>query len=466
MIRTLTAVLLASAALAAPAAAQTYPGQAEFRDLYRELVETNTTLSSGSCLAAEQKMAARLKAAGYADGDIAFYAPAERPKDAAMIVLLPGADPKLKPILLMAHVDVVEANRADWERDPFKLVEENGYFYARGADDDKAMAAEMTDAMIRYKKEGFKPRRGLKLALTCGEETFSTFNSTDWLLKTQPAVLDAAFALNEGGTGLVDGDKRIYVGIQAGEKIPQTYTLTVTNPGGHSSQPTKTNAIYQMSAALIRIGGYDFPIKLNEATRLHFQRMGPTLGGERGADMLAALKPGASPEVFARIAQDKGYNSMMRTTCVATMINGGHAVNALPQKVEAQVNCRILPGETVEQTQGALTKLIADPQITIAPLEKPSPTAAPPPLSAAILGPAEQVAKQMWPGLPLIPAMATGATDSRFLLAAGIPSYGLSGNLREVVNGTHGLNERIRVRSLYEGREFLYRVIKLYASAQ
>jgi acetylornithine deacetylase/succinyl-diaminopimelate desuccinylase-like protein len=220
MIRTLTAVLLASAALAAPAAAQTYPGQAEFRDLYRELVETNTTLSSGSCLAAEQKMAARLKAAGYADGDIAFYAPAERPKDAAMIVLLPGADPKLKPILLMAHVDVVEANRADWERDPFKLVEENGYFYARGADDDKAMAAEMTDAMIRYKKEGFKPRRGLKLALTCGEETFSTFNSTDWLLKTHPGVLDAAFGLNEGGTGLVDGDKRIYVGIQAGEKIP------------------------------------------------------------------------------------------------------------------------------------------------------------------------------------------------------------------------------------------------------
>lgn len=463
---TAASALAAAATFAAPAMAQTYPGQAEFRALYQELVEINTTLSSGSCTAAEEAMARRLKAAGYADSDMRILAPADRPKDGALIAVLQGSDPKLKPMLLLAHVDVVEANRADWERDPFKLVEENGSFYARGADDDKAMAASITDAMIRMKKEGFKPRRTIKLALTCGEETHATFNSVEWLLKNHPDALDAEFALNEGGTGFVKDGKRIYLGIQAGEKVYQDFTLTITNPGGHSSQPVKDNAIYRLSAALGRIGAYDFPINLIEATRLHFEKMGPIVGGQLGADMKAALAPTPSPEVIARISQDKGYNSMMRTTCVATQVNAGHAPNALPQRAVANVNCRIIPGEGVEKTRATLTRLIADPDIKIALNGEPGPNIGPPPLTPAFMGPVEQVTEELWPGLPIVPAMSTGGTDSRFLIAAGIPSYGMSGNLREGVSGSHGLNERILVRSLYEGREFMYRVVKLYANAR
>lgn len=459
------ALAAAAAALAAgSAAAQTYPGQADFRTLYKELVEINTTLSSGSCTAAGEAMAARLKAAGYADSDIRILAPADRPKDGQLIATLQGSDPSLKPILLLAHVDVVEANRADWERDPFTLVEENGYFYARGASDDKAMAASLTDAMIRLKKEGFKPKRSLRLALTCGEETYATFNGVVWLLANHPETLDAEFALNEGGTGLVEGDKRIFLGVQAGEKVYQDYTLTITNPGGHSSQPVKDNAIARLSAALARINAYDFPLNLTEATRLHFEKMSPILGGQMGADMKAVLTANPSADVVARISKDKTYNSMMRTTCVPTQVDAGHAPNALPQRATANVNCRIIPGEGPQATLEVLQRVAADPGVKIEISGKPGPNIGAPPLNARFMQPVEKVAAEMWPSLPIVPAMSTGGTDSRFLIEAGIPSYGLSGNLSEATgSNAHGLNERIRVRSLYEGREFMYRVIKLYA---
>jgi acetylornithine deacetylase/succinyl-diaminopimelate desuccinylase-like protein len=455
---------LTATSASAQGAAPNYPGQAEFRDLYKQLIETNTTASSGSCTLAAQEMAARLKAAGYPDKDMQILVPPGRPKDGNLIAVLHGSDVKAKAVLLLAHIDVVEAKREDWVRDPFKLVEENGYFYARGASDDKAMASSFTDAMIRYRKEGFKPKRDIKLALTCGEETPDTFNGAHWLMTEHRADMDAAFALNEGAGGRLDGDKRVYLGIQAGEKVYQDYTLEVTNPGGHSSRPVRDNAIYHLSAGLTKIGLYDFPAHLNEATRLHFEKMSALLGGETGAQMKAALANPTPPDAIAAIARDPGYNSMMRTTCVATMVNAGHALNALPQRATANVNCRILPGEAPEDVMATLAKVMGDPAIKIRLAGDKSPVSPPPPLTKQITGPAEAVGQQMWPGVPLVPAMSTGATDGRFLTAGGIPTYGLSGMFGESDGGgVHGLNERIRVRSLYEGREYLYRVVKLYA---
>ncbi len=457
------------AALAAPAAnAQpNFPGQAQFRALYQELVEIDSTVQHGSCTKAVNAMAARLRAAGYPDGDIQIYAPAERPQDGNLIALLHGTNAKLKPILLLAHVDVVEAKREDWARDPFKLVEENGYFYGRGVADDKSMAASFTDALIRYRQEGFKPKRGVKLALTCGEESPDTFNGVDWLLKTHPGALDAEFALNEGAGGRIENGKRVFLGVQAGEKVYQDYQLEVTNPGGHSSRPVKDNAIVHLSGALTRIGAYDFPIRINEATKLYFDRMGALVGGDMGTAMRAAAAASASPPdaAIAVIVRDPSYNSMMRTTCVPTMVDAGHAQNALPQRARANVNCRILPGQTIASVMATLAEVAGDPAVKVTLGGDESPASAPPPLTPRVLGPATKVAAQMWPGLPIIPAMSTGATDSRFLLAAGIPAYGLSGAAGEPDGGgVHGLNERIRVDVLYEAREYLYRVVKLYAN--
>lgn len=461
------AAALAAAAFAQGAqAADLTPDQAAFRALYKELVETNTTLSAGSCTAAAEAMATRLKAAGYADGDVRILAPAERPKDGNLIAVLKGSDRKAKPILLLAHIDVVEAKREDWERDPFTLVEENGYFYGRGATDDKAMAAALTDAMIRYKTEGFKPRRDLKLALTCGEETPDTFNGVAWLIANHPDALSAEFALNEGAGGRVDETgKPVFLGIQAGEKVYQDFQLETTNPGGHSSRPVKDNAIYHLAGALARLQAYDFPVAINEATRGHFEQMAAIEGGESAKALTGAVAGDAA--AIAAVARDPSRNSMMRTTCVATMVDAGHAPNALPQRARANVNCRILPGESIESVKARLVEVFADPAIAVTTVGEPSPVTPPPALSAKIVGPAKAVAAQLWPGLPLVPAMATGATDGRFTNAAGTPTYGLSGMLGDIDgNGAHGLNERIRVKSLYDGREFLYRVVKLYANAK
>jgi acetylornithine deacetylase/succinyl-diaminopimelate desuccinylase-like protein len=460
------ALMGAAPALAAPPAPVSLrPDQAAFRDLYKELIETNTTLSSGSCTLASEKLAVRLKAAGYTDREMEVVVPPEQPKQGALIATLAGTDPKLKPILLLAHIDVVEANRADWERDPFTLVEENGFFYARGASDDKAMAAAFADNMIRYKREGLKPKRSLRLALTCGEETPDNFNGVEWLIANRPALLDAEFALNEGAGGQIDANgRKVFLGIQAGEKVYQDFTLRITNPGGHSSRPVKDNAIVRLSQGLARIGAHDFPIALNEATRNHYARMASIEGGEAGAAMKALAADPSDAAAAAFLARSPGRNSMMRTTCVPTQVKAGHAPNALPQRAEANVNCRILPGEKVEDVRKTLASVLNDPGIAVETVGKPSPVSPPPPLNARIMGPATTVASAMWPGVPIVPAMATGATDGRFLLAAGIPTYGLSGMFSPPGDsGAHGLNERIGVQALYEGRDFLYEVVKLYA---
>lgn len=437
-----------------------------YRALYKELIETNTTLSVGSCTAAEQKMAARLKTAGYTDADMHIYAPDDRPKDSALVVTLPGTDSKLKPILLLAHVDVVEAKREDWTRDPFTLVEEGGYFYARGASDDKAMASVFTDSMIRYKQEGFKPRRGIKLALTCGEETPESFNSVYWLMTTQPKVLDAAFALNEGAAGELDehGKPRA-LQIQAGEKVYQDFTLETTNRGGHSSRPVPDNAIYELAAGLLKLSAYHFPIALNDATRGYFKALTQLVEPQLAADMQAVLDH-ADEKAAARLwAIDPAWNSMMRTTCVATMLDGGHAPNALPQRATANVNCRILPGVSIADVQKTLGEVVGD-KITITAKPEPSTgVGALPPLTDKMIGPVKTLAAEMWPGAAIVPTMQPGATDSRFLNSAGIPSYGLSGMFFDAEGShMHGLNERIAVKSLMDGRRFLYEIVKIYAN--
>lgn len=461
-----SASILAAMTLAGGANAAPRPDQLAFRELYKEMVETNTTLSVGSCTLAAEKMAARLKAAGYADGDVEVIVPPEHPKWGALIANLKGSDARLKPIMLLAHLDVVEANRADWVRDPFTLIEEGGYFYARGASDDKGMAAIFTDSMIRYKTEGFKPRRGLKLALTCGEETSDTFDGVEWLLKHRPETMSAEFALNEGAGGrLNEKGERQFLGIQAGEKVYQDFTLVTTNPGGHSSRPIKDNAIYHLSGVISRLGAYDFPIAINEATRNHFAKMGPIEGGDSGAAMSAVAKDATDAAAVATVARDASRNSMMRTTCVATMVNAGHAPNALPQRAQANVNCRILPGETIESVRQQLIKVFANDKVSVTPVGVPSPVSPPPPLTRTIVAPIEKVSAKMWPGVPLVPAMSTGATDGRFTNAAGIPTYGLSGIFGDPDGGgVHGLNERVRVQSLYEGRDFLHEVVKIYAT--
>ena len=457
--------LLAGTTFAGTASDPTEPA---FRALYKELVETNTTLSAGSCTLAAERMAARLTAAGYPAEDIHLFATPDHPREGGLVAVLHGRDPSAKAILLLAHIDVVEARRADWTRDPFTLVEENGFFYGRGTSDDKAMAASFTDAMIRYRKEGFRPHRDIKLALTCGEETGGAFNGADWLATQHRDWIDAEFALNEGAGGLLDGhDKPVYLGIQAGEKVYQDFRLETTNPGGHSSRPVPDNAIYHLAAALTRLSAFDFPAQLSDTTRAYFSRTGMLLGGDSGAAMIALAKDPANTAAEAVVSRDPSWHSMLRTTCVATLLDGGHATNALPQRAGANVNCRIFPGVSVETVRSTLASVIADPKVTVTTSGELSPTPPPPPLSGRVLGPAEQVAHDMWPGVPVIPTMSTGATDGRYLNARGIPTYGLSGMFAEPSrSGVHGLNERIAVKSLMDGRTYLYRVVKLYAEGR
>jgi hypothetical protein len=462
----LAATALATLTLGGVAQAEVRPDQQTFRGLYKELIEINTTLSVGSCTRAAEAMQTRLKAAGYSGSDLQLIVPADRPKDGALIAVLKGSNPRLKPVMLLAHIDVVEAKREDWERDPFTLIEEDGYFYARGASDDKAQAAIFTDIMIRYRQEGFKPKRGLKLALTCGEETPDTFNGVSYLIKNHRDLMDAEFVLNEGAGGRLDAaGNYVSVGIQAGEKVYQDYTLEVTNKGGHSSVPVRDNAIYHLAGALARLASFDFPVKLNDAVRGNFERMAVIEGGESGAAMAAVVKDPSNAAAVAEVARDPARNSMMRTTCVATMVEAGHAPNALPQRARANVNCRILPGESITGVADALKSVFADDAVKITLVGEPSPVSPPPVLDKRIMGPVEKVSAKLWPKVPVVPVMATGATDGRFLNAVGVPTYGLSGLFSEASgNGAHGLNEKIRVRSLYEGRDFLYEVVKLYAA--
>ena len=466
---TVVATLATFTSIAAPPQ-DTPASEQRFRALYKELVETNTSLSVGSCTLAAERMAARLKAAGFTDSDLHLYAAAEHPKEGGLVAVYTGRDPKLKAILLLAHIDVVEAKREDWTRDPFTLVEENGSFYARGAFDDKAQASIWVDLLIRYRAENYRPKRTLKVALTCGEETSGAFNGTEWLTQNRRELIDAAFALNEGASGELDASgRRVSLDVEAGEKFPQNYRFEVTNPGGHSSRPVKNNAIYHLAAALTRVSDFEFPAQLTDANRAYFTGMAKIQAAKGEIEVANAMNaflhgPADAPALALVSARDPSWNATLRTTCVATMLEAGHATNALPQRARANVNCRIFPGVSTETVRTKLEQLVADPEVKVTALETRGPTASPPPLTPAVLGPIERLAAEFWPGVPVLPILQAGATDGEFTNAAGIPTYGVEPVfVGPDLGHIHGLNEYIGVKSLLEGREFLHQLVKIYA---
>ncbi len=465
-------IMLGATALAVPVAAQAQalrPDQTAFRALYQELVETDTSITTGSCTALADKVEARLKAAGYTDGAITRFAVPDHPKEGGLVVVLPGTSKTAKPMLLLGHIDVVVANAADWTRDPYKMIEENGYFYGRGTSDMKAMDAIWIDSMIRFKQSGYAPKRTIKLALTCGEETSWAFNGAKWLAQNKPDLIAAEFALNEGGGGRSDGaaggrGKLVIANIHVGEKAAVNYRIEATNPGGHSSAPVRDNAIYELSDAIAKVRDYEFPLQMTDTTRAYFRVAGKARGDAMGAAMMKLSADQTDTAAEAMVNTDKSYHSMLRTTCVATLLDGGHANNALPQRAGANVNCRIFPGVLAEAVRVALEKAIADPKMTVKQVDDRGPAAVPPPLDPKIVGPAEKLLAKYYPGVPLAPVMSTGATDGIYLGAIGIPSYGPPGLYGDPDgNGAHGLNERAIVKAVYTGRDYLYDLVKAYA---
>ncbi|HVE77685.1 MAG TPA: M20/M25/M40 family metallo-hydrolase [Gemmatimonadaceae bacterium] len=470
------AAVPASAQAPARAAASVPAGPASLtahqrlaREVYRELVEINTVDSVGSVTKAAEAMAARFRAAGFAPADVQVLVPAGKPTKGNLVVRYRGrgGSPAAKPLLLLAHLDVVAANRSDWPRDPFVLHEENGYFLGRGTADDKAMAAMFVANLLRLKQEGFVPERDLVLALTADEEGGDA-NGVEWLIASHRPLIDAAYAINEGGGGSLDGNKPVFHSIQAAEKVPVNFTLTAVNTGGHSSVPRPDNAIYALADALARLARYQFPVALNEVTRPFFTQ---TAVVEPRQEMAAAMRAiVANPSdstAAATLSKDPRYGSMMRTTCVATRLAGGHAYNALPQLATANVNCRIVPTSNAEEVVATLVRAIGDTGIKITPT---IPTdnerfgAAPSPVEPELLAAATALTKRMWGTIPVIPTMSTGATDGRFLRAAGIPTYGVSGIFSEPgETNAHGRDEKLRVKSFYDGLEFLDQLVRRLA---
>lgn len=438
------------------------PARQLAEDIFRQLIEINTTDSVGNCTEAAEAMAARLKAAGFPAEDIQVLGPT--PRKGNLVVRMRGTGAR-KPVLLLAHLDVVEAKREDWSFDPFKFLEQDGYYYGRGTSDDKAMAAIFVANLIRFKQEGFIPDRDIIVALTADEEG-GDFNGVDWLIKNHRNLIDADFGLNEGGGGAMRNGKKLFNTVQASEKVYQSFRLEVKGKGGHSSRPVvKDNVIYQLAEGLQRIAQFQFPVSLNEVTKLYFERGANFESGETAGAMRSLAKNPSDAQAMALLSQQPAYNSTMRTTCVATMLEAGHAENALPQTARATVNCRILPTETAEQTRQTLIKVVNDNRISITPIREPKPSP-PSPLRPDVISVIERVTNELFPGVPVIPTMSTGATDSLYLRKAGIPMYGTSGIFGDMDDSrAHGRDERIAVQSFFDGQEYLYRLVKAFASA-
>ncbi len=426
------------------------------REIYKEMVESKSGFTTGETTSIAKAMAERLKIAGFPDSDIWLGGPKETKFN--LVVRYHGTGPR-KPILLLAHIDVVEAKREDWSMDPFQFIEKDGYFYGRGTADDKAQAAVWIANLIRYKREGFKPNRDLIVALTADEEGGGPYNGVDWLLKNKRELIEADYALNEGGRGeSVDG-KRVANDVGLAEKTYADFRFEVRNKGGHSSRPVPDNAIYHLAAALYHLSSFSFPMQLNDVTRAYFGQMAKIEKGQLAAD-LAQVAQG-SQEAMQRIAaQSPGMNSMLRTTCVATQLEGGHAPNALPQLAAANINCRIFPDDTVDYVLTTLKKVVADDQVLVT-IKVDEGKAPPSPMRPDIMKAISQVTDSMWPGVITLPSMATGASDGRYLREAGIPTYGIQGFFldRNDVRA-HGRDERMGVESFYEGQTFLYEFVK------
>ena len=462
----LSASILASAAPALAQDAALRPDQQAYRALYKEMVETDTSVTTGSCTALAGKIEAHMLANGFKAGEITQFSVPDHPKEGGLVAVLPGTSKKLKPMLLLGHLDVVVAKREDWTRDPYTLFEEGGYFYGRGSSDMKPMVAIWVDMLERFRKDGYKNGRTIKLALTCGEETSWAFNGVKYLTENKRDLIDAEFALNEGGGGRTDGKGTVVAqSLHVGEKTVGNYRIEATNPGGHSSIPVRDNAIYELSDALGKLRDFEFPVMLNDTTRAFFSKLGAARDDEVGKAMLAVVANPQDKAAVAVLDKDRSFHSMLRTTCVATMLDGGHANNALPQRAGATVNCRIFPGTSYDEVRQTLQQVIGDSRMTVTKIDDRGPLAKAPPLTRAILDPAEKLVAKYYPGVPLVPTMSTGATDGIFLEAVGIPSYGPPGLYGDPDgNGAHGLNERAIVKAVYTGRDLLTELVKIYAS--
>jgi acetylornithine deacetylase/succinyl-diaminopimelate desuccinylase-like protein len=427
------------------------------RDIFQELIEINTTDSIGDNTRAAEAMAARLLAAGFSPPDVQVLVP--HPKKGNLVARLRGLGQD-SPVLLLGHLDVVEARREDWSFDPFRFLEKDGFFYGRGTQDMKADDAILVANLIRLKREKWKPRRDLILALTSDEEG-GDHNGVQWLLANRRSSIDAAYCINvDAGGGAIRHGKRISFGLQASEKLYADFRLEVKNSGGHSSLPVKDNAIYRLSRGLARLAEFDFPVRLNEVTHSYFERMSALVGGQDSAAMKAILATPPDPAAVLQLAATPAYNARLRTTCVATMIEGGHARNALPQLAAANVNCRLLPDEPPENVPRTLNSVLADPAISVTVVQAAVPAPASP-LKQEIVGVVEKIVGELWPGVPVVPEMSTGSTDGKYFRSAGIPAYGVSGIFGDIDDvRAHGRDERIGVEPFYQGLEFNYRLLK------
>jgi acetylornithine deacetylase/succinyl-diaminopimelate desuccinylase-like protein len=432
------------------------------RDIYQELIETDTSHSAGDTTKAAELVAGRFRTAGFPAADVQIIGPDATNKN--LVVRYRGTSGRA-PVVLLAHLDVVEAKREDWSIDPFKLTEKDGYFYGRGTSDDKDGAATLSAALLRLRQEGFKPDRDIILALTAGEEGGDVIDGAEWLLQNHREMVNGGICLNADAGGVQKRKgKRLLYAVQAAEKVYQSYRLEVKGPGGHSSKPTRDNTIYRLAEALVRLSKHDFPVKLSEITRGYFAKMSEIETGETAAHMKGILKQPPDPAALKGLAAAPFYNALLRTTAVATMLEAGHAENALPQTARAVVNARLLPGESPDEVLETLKRVIADEQITVTAIKPTSPSP-PSPLTPEVMGAIEQAKEKVWPGLPIVPEMETGATDGLLFRQLGIPTYGITGTATDVDDvRAHGKDERMGVQDFYDGLEFEYQLIKAIAS--
>jgi acetylornithine deacetylase/succinyl-diaminopimelate desuccinylase-like protein len=442
----------------------------EARGIFQQLVEINTTDSAGSVTKASEAMAQRLLAAGFPEKDVILAGPNERKKN--LVLRYRGTGQK-KPILFIGHLDVVEARREDWTTDPFQFVEKDGFFYGRGTQDMKEGDAILVESFLRLKRQGFEPDRDLILALTADEEG-GDYNGIDWLVKNHRDWIDAEYCINlDGGEFEMLKGKRVLAGLQASEKVYDDFQFETTNPGGHSSVPGPENAIYELAAALLKLQAFSFPVKINEITRNYFAHAATLTTGQLSEDLRGAAKQPPSAEAIKRLSANAYYNSLLHTTCVATMLSGGHAPNALPQTARANVNCRIFPGEDPEQVRKTLEHIVNDPNVNITVVPEktadgqliPIVAVPPSPLLREVTNELKKTLETKWPGVPVVPTMSTGATDGKFLRIAGIPTYGISCMFFDMEDHrSHGKDERVGVQDFYDGVEFGYRFMKALAT--
>lgn len=463
------ALALAAIAVAGPAvsAQQLAPHQQLLRDIYKELIEINTSVITSGTTVAADAMAKRFRDAGFPEQDIFLGGPRADKHNIVVRLRGRGGADAPKPILLLAHLDVVEALKSDWsdDLDPFKFLERDGFYYGRGTTDDKAQGAIFVANLIRMKQERYVPDRDIILALTADEEG-GGFNGVRWLLQNHRPLVEAAFVINEGGRGALKNGKPIFNEMQATQKNFVMFTVTAKNRGGHSSVPRPDNAIYQLSEGIARFSKYSFPVKLNTVTSVFFERTAAVESPEVGAAMTAIVKDQSNAAATAVLAKDPRYNSMMRTTCVATGLSGGHASNALPQTAQVSINCRILPDAVPTEVRDAIVAAFADPELEVS--EAPARAQVEPSsIGPEMLGPVEQVTREVYGNIPVIPSMSTGATDSQPFRVAGIPAYGVSGIMNDVDDiRAHGRDERLPIKSLYDGQDFLYRLTKMFATTR